>query len=105
MTALLRGAVLCALVVGATATAPTVTLSSGVLVGKTTSLPSATAAVNNFLGVPFAQSPPERFAPPAAATKWSSPYHAVNRTAACVQQFDCLSPSCLETSIPGLISI
>lgn len=47
---------------------PTATIDAGVVVGTTTSLPAATASVNKFLGVPFAQSPPERFAPPVGDT-------------------------------------
>ena len=42
---------------------PTATVDSGILIGTTTSLPAATASINKFLGVPFAQ-PPVRFAPP-----------------------------------------
>lgn len=68
------------------AQSPTVTLPSGIIVGMTTSLPSATASVNQFLGIPFAKSPPERFSPPQEPPSWST----LNTTAfkpACVQQF------------------
>ncbi|QIW96620.1 hypothetical protein AMS68_002138 [Peltaster fructicola] len=71
--------------------APTVTISAGVLHGTTTSLPAATATVNQFLGVPFAQSPPLRFAP---AVKANSSSRVINATA--------FSPSCPQQfAIPG----
>ena len=65
---------------------PTATIDAGVVIGTTTSIPAATATVNKFLGVPFAKSPPTRFAPPESpgqigtinATAWSP---------ACIQQF------------------
>lgn len=44
--------------------APTAVVEGGGVVGTSTTLPSATAPVNKFLGVPFAASPPLRFAPP-----------------------------------------
>ncbi|KAF7514001.1 hypothetical protein GJ744_006615 [Endocarpon pusillum] len=67
--------------------APTVTLASGVLVGTTTSLPSATAVVNKFLGVPFADSPPERFSPPQDPRPWSQPLSVLAVKPACIQQW------------------
>lgn len=66
-------------------TGPTATLGCGVVIGTTTSLPAATATVNKFLGIPFAQSPPQRFGMPQAAGSCN-----VNATAwkpACIQQF------------------
>jgi carboxylesterase type B len=66
------------------AQAPTATVDSGVLVGTTTALPTATAVVNQFLGIPFAQSPPERFSPPVREAKYSQ------RTA------NAFSPSCIQ---------
>lgn len=71
------------------ASAPTVTVASGVIVGTTLRLvnqPSVTAAANAYLGVPFA-APPERFSPPQAASAWSTPLQAQARKPACVQQF------------------
>jgi acetylcholinesterase len=38
--------------------APAVTIDAGVVYGNTTLLPSATASVNKFLGIPFAKTPP-----------------------------------------------
>lgn len=73
----------------AAAAIPTVTLASGVVIGTTTTLPSATAAVNKFLGVPFAASPPERFSPPTAAQPFTTPYMATTIKPACIQQFNC----------------
>ncbi|KAF4549769.1 Carboxylesterase-like protein 5 [Elsinoe fawcettii] len=67
--------------------APTATIDSGVLIGVKTTLPTATAAVNKFLGVPFAQSPPERFSPPVREGPYGSPRNATQFSAACVQQF------------------
>ncbi|KAL8792142.1 MAG: hypothetical protein Q9195_005238 [Heterodermia aff. obscurata] len=67
--------------------APTITLASGPLVGTQTILPSATAAVNKFLGIPFALSPPERFAPPQSPKPWSSPLNVTEWKPACIQEF------------------
>ena len=69
--------------------APTVTIGAGTLVGTTTSLPSATAPVNKFLGVAYAVSPPERFSPPTAVEPFAEPYDATATKAACIQQFNC----------------
>lgn len=70
---------------------PTARIENGLVIGTTTSLPAASATVNKFLGIPFAQSPPERFSPPRAA-----PYvPTINATAwkpACIQQFTCMRP-------------
>ena len=69
---------------------PTVTIASGVIVGKTTTVsnqPSVTAQGRAYLGVPFAQSPPERFSPPVAASAWLSPLQAQDIKPACIQQF------------------
>lgn len=67
--------------------APTVTIDAGVLHGTTTSLPAATASINKFLGVPFAKSPPERFAPPESPGTFSAPINATAWSPACIQQF------------------
>ncbi|KAG9582865.1 alpha/beta-hydrolase, partial [Aureobasidium melanogenum] len=67
-------------------TSPTARVENGLVIGTTTSLPAASATVNKFLGIPFAQSPPERFSPPRAAPHVST----INATAwkpACIQQF------------------
>lgn len=68
---------------------PVVLLPSGPIIGTTTSLPSATATVNKFLGIPFAQSPPERFSPPQDASRWRIPLNATAVKPACIQQFNC----------------
>lgn len=69
-------------------TPPTATIGTGVVVvGKTTLLPHALAPVNQFLGVPFAHSPPERFAPPRAASKSETHVNATEWKPACLQQF------------------
>jgi len=67
--------------------APTVTAGAGVIIGTTTSLPAATASINKFLGVPFAKSPPTRFAPPQSAGTASAPINATAWSPACIQQF------------------
>ncbi|KAI9758888.1 MAG: hypothetical protein M4579_002772 [Chaenotheca gracillima] len=66
----------------------TATIDSGVVVGTTTSVPSATVSVNKFLGIPFAASPPERFSPPAKPASWSSPLDVSAFKPACIQQFN-----------------
>jgi len=69
---------------------PTVTLASGVIIGTTTkpsNQPSLAASANAYLGVPFAKSPPLRFAPPEAALPWSSPLQAQTVKPSCIQQF------------------
>ncbi|KAK4555192.1 hypothetical protein LTR86_007488 [Recurvomyces mirabilis] len=66
---------------------PTATIDAGVVVGTTTSLPAATASINKFLGVPFAKSPPTRFAPPQSPGTLKSPIKATAWSPACIQQF------------------
>ncbi|KAF2435146.1 carboxylesterase hlo [Tothia fuscella] len=67
---------------------PTVTIDAGILAGTTTLLPTATGSVNQFLGIPFAQSPPERFSPPTKPKKWSMPLNVTAWKPACIQQFN-----------------
>lgn len=66
---------------------PTATIESGVLIGKVTSLPNSLGPVNQFLGIPFAQSPPERFSPPQAPSRFKRPINATQWKPGCVQQF------------------
>ncbi|RAR00095.1 alpha beta-hydrolase [Stemphylium lycopersici] len=66
--------------------APTATVESGQLIGKSTSLPNALGLVNQFLGVPFA-APPVRFSPPQPAAAFHEPNNATVFKPACVQQF------------------
>lgn len=68
---------------------PTATVAAGVLIGTTTRLPLATATVNQFLGIPFAASPPERFSPPENASPWTQPLNVTAWKPACIQQFVC----------------
>ena len=70
---------------------PTVVLHSGIVIGTTTSVLSATATVNKFLGIPFAASPPQRFSPPSKVAPWHKPLNASAFKPACIQQFDCES--------------
>jgi carboxylesterase type B len=67
---------------------PTATIAAGVIVGTTTSLPSAPAAVHKYLGVPFA-APPTRFQPPRGHGPWARPRTTQTRKPACVQEFPC----------------
>ena len=70
---------------------PTASISQGMVIGTTTMLPAATAPVNKFLGIPFAQSPPLRFAPPSAPAAFDGPLMAQKVRPACIQQFVCES--------------
>ena len=94
------------------ASKPTVTLDSGVVAGTVVSIPrdasvgliprdtvpthnntagngtgSDPVVVNEYLGIPYAQSPPLRFAPPTQVKPWSSPLDATAYRSICVQQF------------------
>ena len=64
-----------------------VDLPYGRLVGTTTSLPSATASINKFLGVPFAKTPPGRFLPPSPADQVDGEIDATSWKPSCIQQF------------------
>lgn len=78
----------CLFVATSAALAPTAVIENGMVIGTTTSDLAATATVNKFLGIPFAQSPPERFSPPSRAPNMPT----INATAwkpACIQQFVC----------------
>ncbi|KAE8332912.1 Alpha/Beta hydrolase protein [Aspergillus sergii] len=64
---------------------PTAIIDSGAIVGTTTSLPSSTAVVRQYLGVPFG-APPVRFSPPEPVARWSTVYNATQWGTACIQQ-------------------
>ncbi|KAM4056889.1 carboxylesterase family protein [Hirsutella rhossiliensis] len=66
----------------AEASRPTVTLEAGRVAGT-----ASPAAVNRFLGVPFA-APPVRFDPPRPAPQWQGIYDASRPKPACVQKFN-----------------
>ncbi|KAF9888395.1 hypothetical protein FE257_008673 [Aspergillus nanangensis] len=66
---------------------PTATIDSGLVVGTTTLLPSSTATVNKYLGVPFG-APPVRFRPPEPVAPWSTIRNATTWGPACIQQMD-----------------
>ncbi|KAE8420530.1 Carboxylesterase [Aspergillus pseudocaelatus] len=66
---------------------PTVTIDAGVVAGTTTSIPSSTVTVNQFLGIPFG-APPVRFSPPQPPAPWSSVYDASEYNPDCIQQFN-----------------
>ena len=62
--------------------APFVTIPNGAIEGV--SLPSKVQA---FLGIPFAQSPPERFSAPKEPRSWTSTLMATRVKPACIQEF------------------
>lgn len=67
---------------------PQVTTSAGVVVGKAAQLQFApTKTVHQYLGIPFALSPPDRFAPPTGLVPWTTPLNATEFKPACIQQF------------------
>lgn len=61
---------------------PTVRISDGAVegVGDGTNVAA-------YLGIPFAQSPPERFSKPVDAKPWTEPLKATRLKPACMQQF------------------
>lgn len=114
MTLALRYGFTAALLASVTLSAPTcnnitgpprATIASGVLIGTQTALPSATAAVNKFLGIPFAQSPPERFSPPQSPQPWRSPLLVTEWKPACFQEFVCMyiGPFCLNMKLTSFL--
>lgn len=73
-------------VTAASAHAPTVVLRPGRVIGTTTVLPSATATVNQFLGIPYAVTPPKRFMPPERLAKYDATLNATQLPHLCIQQ-------------------
>ncbi|KAK5054509.1 hypothetical protein LTR84_001400 [Exophiala bonariae] len=67
--------------------APTATIDSGSIIGRTTKLPDSGAPVKQFLGIPFAQPPikDSRFLPPEPAQPWDEAYNATSQPFACMQ--------------------
>jgi carboxylesterase type B len=67
---------------------PTATVDGGVIVGTTTRVQGATAAVNNFLGIPYAKAPTgsARFSVPKP-TSWTKPLDTKAFKPACIQAF------------------
>jgi acetylcholinesterase len=68
---------------------PTALIAEGLVVGTTTSLPAATATINQFLGIPFAKSPPKRFGLPEPPSRFRGELDASKFSDACTQQFNC----------------
>ncbi|KAF2093412.1 alpha/beta-hydrolase [Rhizodiscina lignyota] len=58
----------------------------GEIIGTTTSLPSATAMVNKYYGVPYAE-PPVRFAPATPPRPWCDTRDATKHAPVCIQQW------------------
>jgi len=73
--------------------APTVTIDAGRVIGAETTIAGSSRVVNKFLGIPFAQSPPKRFAPPVPPRRWRQPLRATTHKPACMQQFNCRTTS------------
>jgi hypothetical protein len=63
--------------------APTATIDGGVIAGTAKVVPSSTATVNQFLGVPFAALP-ARFEPPRKPQRWKKPLNASEYAPACI---------------------
>lgn len=74
----------------------TAVIDQGVVAGTTTLLPSATATVNKFLGIPFA-APPQRFSPPTPPAPFNGTYNATAWKSSCLQQFSCQSLQVIVT--------
>lgn len=66
---------------------PTVVAARSKIIGTTTMVPSATAVVNQFLGVRFAQ-PVKRLQPPLPVIPREEVVDATVRGASCIQQFN-----------------
>jgi carboxylesterase type B len=66
---------------------PTATVDVGEVIGATTIVPS-TVIVNEYLGIPFAVSPPERFSAPKPVSKFKKPVVAQKWRPACIQQYN-----------------
>ena len=68
---------------------PAVTLPYGEVVGRIVDFPSVDSkfAVRQYLGIPFAQSPPARFKPPEEPVPWNSPWDASYFRNSCIQTF------------------
>jgi carboxylesterase type B len=47
------------------------------------------SGVRQWMGIPFAQSPPERFALPVDPKPWKSPLKATKASPSCFGQIDC----------------
>lgn len=72
------------LVAGVSCTTPTATLDSGPIFGIQTTLPSAIAPVNKFMGIPYA-APPERFELPQKPKSWKKPLNTSEFGPSCLQ--------------------
>jgi len=84
-TAVLLNTAFLTLSSSASPAAPTVSLGSATLVGTATSIPSASASANAFVGLPFAK-PPNRFHAPEPLDQFNGTYDASGYKPACIQQ-------------------
>ncbi|KAF5582643.1 para-nitrobenzyl esterase [Fusarium pseudocircinatum] len=73
-------------------TSPSVSLEQGTIVGTATIVNAASPTVHKFLGVPFAESPPKRFAPSEPVKK--------SKDTILAQKW---SPKCIENAMPGTL--
>ncbi|KAJ4258822.1 hypothetical protein NW762_007909 [Fusarium torreyae] len=68
---------------------PTVSLQQGLVVGKRIEVPSALSpTVDQYLGVPFAKSPPRRFEPPEDPIPHNASWDATYFRPSCIQYFE-----------------
>lgn len=66
--------------------APSAVIDAGLIIGTTTVLPSSTATVNKFLGIPYAVTPPKRFQPPERLARYHGTVNATQLPHLCFQQ-------------------
>ncbi|KAF3481636.1 Carboxylic ester hydrolase [Arthroderma uncinatum] len=68
---------------------PTVTIDSGVIVGRNVHVAGSESTVHQFLGIPFAKPPVKnlRFSPPEQPLPWGEPKHVIESPPACIQDF------------------
>jgi hypothetical protein len=66
---------------------PTATIGVGDVIGATTIVPS-TVIINEYLGIPFAVSPPERFSAPKPVGEFRKPVVTQKWRPACIQQYN-----------------
>jgi carboxylesterase type B len=76
-------------------TGPTVTTADGPVVGRANRSPGSRVAVDQFLGISFAQPPINdlRFAPPRRPEPWTDPRNSTDQPPACIQFFGRPGPS------------
>ncbi|KAH8687985.1 Carboxylesterase [Tricladium varicosporioides] len=88
------------------AASPTISLTDGVITGTATSVSGATATVNKFLGIPFAQAPLKelRWALPQPVKPWNGTKDASKWSAACLNQFIATGPGTTQPLMEKLFA-